>query len=72
MNSFVNALASIIQHIFKNISNYGLLVGLLLVVNFIFKKYGSDVGLLSIGVLLILSSFVLEINNINNKGRKKY
>lgn len=70
MNKFVNAFAALVQHFIKNFSNYSLLAGLLLVVNFIFKKYGVDTGLLSIGVLLLITSFVSEINNINNKGRR--
>lgn len=70
MNKFVNAFVALVQHFIKNFSNYSLLAGLLLVVNFIFKKYGVDTGLLSIGVLLLITSFVSEINNINNKGRR--
>lgn len=70
MNKFVNAFVALIQHFVKNFSNYSLLAGLLLVVNFIFKKYGVDTGLLSVGILLLITSFVLEVNNINNKGKR--
>lgn len=71
MNNFANAFIVIVQHVIKNITNYCLLAGLLLVINFIFKEYGTDIGLLSIGILLILSSFVLEVNKISNKGKKR-
>ena len=72
MNKVVIAFISVVQHFIKNISNYSLFAGLALVLNFVFKKYGIDIVLLSVGVLLIATSFVLEINNINGKKNKRY
>lgn len=71
MNNIINAFVNLLSHFVRNFSNYSLLGGLLLVINFIFKKYGADIGLLSIGILLLCASFVLELSNINNKNRKR-
>lgn len=68
MNNFVKAIISIIQHFVRNFSDYALLSGLLLILGYVFKKYGTDVGFLSIGVLLLITSFTLEINKVT-KGR---
>lgn len=71
MNKVVYAFASFFKHIARNFSNYSLLAGLLLVLNFIFHRFGVQTGLLSIGILLLLMSFILEINNINSNNRKR-
>ncbi len=73
MNSIITAFTSIFGHFIKNFSNYSLLAGLLLVLNFIFQRFGVDIGLLAIGILLLLMSLILEINNMNkNKGKRSF
>lgn len=70
MNSLINAFISIFEHFIRNLSNYTLISGLLLVLNFVFQRFGTDIGFLFVGILLLLTSVVLEINNVNGKRKR--
>lgn len=67
MEQMIVAISNLFLHIRKNLSNYALILGLFFIGRFIFVKYGIDILLLFIGVLLILFSFVLELSKKNVK-----
>lgn len=68
MSNIVYALKALFKHLYKNASNYLFSIGLLLIIRFIFITFGLEAFLLTIGILLIIYSFILEIN----KNKKKY
>lgn len=63
MNKLIIAVKMIVQHLIKNFSNYCLSVGLLCILYYIQVTYGTPTTILSVGVLSVLTSFVIEINN---------
>lgn len=63
MSKVLIALMTIIQHLIKNFSNYCLAVGLLCILYYIKVTYGTPTLILSVGVVSVLTSFVIEINN---------
>lgn len=68
MNNILYALQSLFKHLYHNSSNYLFIFGLILIIRFVFITFGLEVFLLTIGILLIIYSFVLELN----KNKKKY
>lgn len=70
MKMLMIALTKMMPHLNKNISNYCLFTGLFLVLRFIFVKYGIENLLLTIAILLILLSFIIEISR--KKPKKFY
>lgn len=70
MNKLLTALAMLIKHIVKNVSNYSLFLGILFILYFIGNEYGVQTLILSIGVLLVAVSIVIEVNK--PKKQKKY
>lgn len=70
MEMLMIALKNLMKHLNKHLSNYCLFTGLFLVLRFIFVKYGIENLLLTIAILLILLSFLLEISK--KKPKKFY
>lgn len=70
MNKLLMALAMLIKHIVKNVSNYSLFLGIIFILYFIGNKYGGQTLILSVGVLLVAISIVIEVNK--PKKQKKY
>lgn len=66
MNKVVQALILILQHLVKNFSNYCLFIGILFILSFIKIEYGVPTTILSIGVISVLTSLVIELNKKNN------
>jgi len=62
MNSFLTAIALFFRHLFTNISNYCLVIGIGCILHFVYDKFGTDTLILSIGALLVLISIVIEVN----------
>ena len=62
MNYILNAIAIILEHLYKNISNYLLTLGLAIVLFFIKVNFGFMPFVLSVGILLILTAIIIELN----------
>ena len=71
MNKFFTAVAIILEHFIRNISNYLLFIGIFIVVYYIYIKHGFDSALLSVGITFIGTSIVNELNKIH-KPQKRY
>lgn len=67
MNKLLMALTMLIKHIVKNVSNYSLFLGIIFILYFIGNKYGGQTLILSIGVLLVAISIVIEVNKPKKK-----
>ncbi len=72
MNKVVKALAITLQHLIKNLSNYCLFIGMIFVLNYVKITYGTPTLILSIGVVLILASLVMELNKQKSNNQRKY
>ena len=66
------ALKIIMNHLLNNISNYLLFIGICLILNYIKNKYGTDTALLGVGIVLILTSLVNELNKIPKTQQRRY
>lgn len=62
MDKILTALETILSHFIENASNYFLLVGIGLVLRYLFVVYGVDIFLLALGVLFIAYSLIIEIS----------
>ena len=71
MKNILNALSVIFSHIYKNFSNYCLTLGILAIIYFVFVTYGFSNTVLLIGVMLVLTSIVSELNR-SSRGNKRY
>lgn len=69
MKSTVLAMSKIFEHLYKNRSNYFMLIGLLCILSYVYSNYGFQTSLLFVGVLLILTSLIVEINSLSNRRR---
>lgn len=67
MNKVVQALTVTLQHLIRNFSNYCLLVGIIFILYFIKITYGGPTLILSIGVVSVLTSLIVELNKKGNK-----
>lgn len=67
MNKVVQALTVTLQHLIRNFSNYCLLVGIIFILYFIKITYGVPTLILSIGVVSVLTSLIVELNKKGNK-----
>ena len=67
METVLIAISNMFTHIKRNLSNYTLLIGIFFICRFIFVRYGIDILLLFIGILLIAFSFILELSKKNVK-----
>ena len=72
MNKILFAISVILSHLFKNLSNYLLFLGISLVLYYTYVEYGFYSCLLSVGIISILASIVIELNKLNNKPQRKY
>lgn len=72
MNKTLIALSMIFSHLFRNLSNYLLLIGILLVIHYIYIVHGFNSCLLSVGIVCIATSVINELNKINNKPQRRY
>lgn len=73
MSKLIQAMRTIIQHLIRNFSNYCFSVGLLCILYYIYVTYGTPTLILSVGVISVLTSFVIELNNSkkqNNNTRR--
>ena len=66
------ALKIIMNHLLNNISNYLLFIGICLILNYIKNKYGTDTALLGVGIVLILTSLVNELNKLPKTQQRRY
>ena len=71
MNNVLNCFKLLLKHIVLNVSNYALLIGIGCILYFIHYKYGTPTTILSVGVLLVATSIVIEVNKKNVKKTKK-
>lgn len=62
MKEIIKLFFSICDNIARNISNYLLGIGLLLVLLFIYISFGTTYTILSTGILLIITSVLVELN----------
>lgn len=62
MNKVVQALVLILQHLVKNFSNYCLFIGLVCILYFIKITYGVPTTILSVGIVAVITSLVIELN----------
>lgn len=67
MKMTVIALSQLLKHLYNNASSYLMFVGLACIMKYIFNMYGFQTLLLSFGVLLILTSLIIEINKVSTK-----
>lgn len=67
MKSIVKTFSMLFAHIYKNRSNYCLSVGVFFVLRYIYTIYGLETLFLLIGLLLILTSFIIEANKLSNR-----
>ena len=67
MDKILIALQTIISHLIDNASNYFLIIGLGLVLRYLFIVYGVDIFLLALGVLFIVYSLIIEISTKKSK-----
>lgn len=72
MGKLIQVMRTMMMHLTKNFSNYCLFVGLLCILYYIYVTYGVPTLILSIGVVSVLTSFVIEMNNSkkNNNTRR--
>lgn len=70
MNKVVQALIMTLQHLIRNFSNYCLLIGMIFILYYIKITYGVPTLILSIGVVSVLTSLIVELNKKgNNRNR---
>lgn len=67
MDKILIALQTIFSHLIDNASNYFLIIGLGLVLRYLFIVYGVDIFLLALGVLFIAYSLIIEISTKKSK-----
>lgn len=67
MDKILIALQAIFSHLIDNASNYFLIIGLGLVLRYLFVVYGVDIFLLALGVLFIVYSLIIEISTKKSK-----
>lgn len=69
MKGILEAFILLLKHIYDNITNYLLVIGLSLILIYIYIIYGIPFTILGIGIVLILISIVIELNKTNIKKR---
>lgn len=69
MKNILTAISVFFGHIYRNFSNYCLTFGILAILYFIFVTYGFSNTVLSIGVILVLTSIISELNR-NSRGKR--
>lgn len=67
MKSIMKAISMLLEHFYKNRSNYCLIIGVFFVLKYIYTIYGLETLFLLIGILLILTSFIIEANKLSNR-----
>ena len=67
MKMTVIAMSHLLDHLYKNRSNYLMFIGLACIMKYVYNIYGFQTLLLSFGVLLILTSLIIEINKVSTK-----
>ena len=72
MSYILNAIAIILEHLYKNISNYLLTLGLAIVLFFIKVNFGLMPFILCVGILLILTAIIIELNRSIPKKKGRY
>jgi len=71
MNKTVKALMIVVQHLIRNLSNYCLFIGIVFILNYIKITYGVPTAILAVGTLLVLASFIMELNK-QKSNTKRY
>ncbi len=69
MRGIIETFALFLEHIYNNITNYLLLVGLFLILLYIYIIYGIPSTILGVGIVSILIAVIVELNKINIKKR---
>ena len=69
MKGILEAFILLLKHIYDNITNYLLLVGLFLILLYIYIIYGIPSTILGVGIVSILIAVIVELNKINIKKR---
>lgn len=72
MKKTLIALQIILRHLINNFSNYCLTLGIILINYYILVTYGLPNMLLSIGVISILVSLIIELNKDNKNRNKRF
>lgn len=69
MNNVLNCFKLLLKHIVLNVSNYSLLLGIGFILYYIYHSFGVPTLILSVGVLLVATSIVIEVNKPKKKQR---
>jgi len=69
MKATIIAISNLMKHIHDNVSSYLMLLGIVFISIYIDSICGFKTLLLFIGILLVITSLIIEMNNISNKKR---
>lgn len=72
MKKMITALQIILRHLINNFSNYCLTLGIILINYYILITYGLPNMLLSIGIISIITSIVIELNKDDKSKNRRF
>ena len=67
MKSTLMAISKLVKHFYVNRTNYLMFAGVGCILSYVYTNYGFQTSLLLVGILLIITSMIIEINKISKK-----
>lgn len=67
MKATLIAMSRLIEHFYVHRANYLMFSGIGCILSYVYANYGFQTSLLLVGILLTITSMIIEINKVSRK-----
>ena len=67
MKATLIAISRLVEHFYIHRANYLMFSGISCILSYVYANYGFQTSLLLVGILLMITSMIVEINKVSRK-----